>query len=68
MTNPPTTNRQLLNASLGRLQSALAKLEKADQRRGVRSGRANSLYRHVITTVDDLTTAITGEDPKDTRS
>jgi hypothetical protein len=61
MTSPPTNNRQQLNASLDRLRSALAKIEKSDQRRGVRSGRANSLYAHVIQTVDGLTTAITGE-------
>lgn len=58
---PPNTNRQQLNASLSRLQSALAKVEKADQRRGVRTGRSNALYHHSIKTIDGLTDAIRGE-------
>jgi hypothetical protein len=63
------SNRQRLNASLGRLQSALAKQEKADQRRDIRSGRSNALYHHAIRTIDELTANVTGKpvidnDPK----
>lgn len=60
-TTPPSTNREQLNASLDQLRAALAKVEKADARRGVRPDRINALYGHAIKTVDSLTNAIKGE-------
>ena len=58
---PPSENRRQLNASIARLQSALAKVERTDQRRAVKTGRSNALYRHVVETIDGLAEAIRGE-------
>jgi hypothetical protein len=62
-----TENRERLNTSLDRLRSALARQEKADPRRGVRSGRSSQLYEHVIATIDGLTANVTGEPVIDNR-